>query len=90
MTNEQSNHILLQIIGPELYQQVQERLPGVRLTIPKRADTWAKNERNAAINADYAGGMTVKELASKYDLRESSVYRILGKRIPTGFVLTDD
>ena len=86
MTNEQSNHILLQIIGPELYQQVQERLPGVRLTIPKRTDTWAKNERNA----DYAGGMTVKELASKYDLRESSVYRILGKRIPAGFVLTDD
>ena len=34
--------------------------------------------------------MTVKELASKYDLRESSVYRILGKRIPAGFVLTDD
>ena len=90
MTNEQSNHILLQIIGPELYQRVQERLPGVRLTIPKRAATWAKHERNAAINADYAGGMTVKELASKYDLRESSVYRILGKRIPAGFVLTDD
>lgn len=30
MNNYQANNTLLNIIGPELYQRVQERLPGVR------------------------------------------------------------
>ena len=51
MTNEQSNHILLQLSGLNSISKYKSACRGYGLTIPKRADTWAKNERNAAINA---------------------------------------
>ncbi len=76
------------ILPKELIKKLQEYTDGVYLYIPKKDDNrrpWGEcsgvkrelTTRNEEICKKYLNGFSVKELASKYHLTESSIRRIV-------------
>lgn len=67
--------IICEIVGLELSRQIQDRVGGCQIYIPKDR----KKRRDAEIVADYAfgGGLSVNQLVIKYDLSETQVRVII-------------
>ena len=79
-----------EILPEELIRQIQAYADGVCIYIPRKPGTrhkWGqtttyKSElkiRNDSIRSEYAAGVTIPELSSKYHLSEKSIRRILQK-----------
>lgn len=78
--NEVNLKLLESITGSEVFKQILEAFPGERLYIPGRGEFTSKQERNNAIRRDFYNGVDVDDLAEKYKLSSTSVYRIINDR----------
>ena len=78
----------------EIVEQIQEYVDGVKVYIPKKADSrksWGSNtdtkqlvsSRNQQIRLEHQNGLTVSELAQKYFLAEKTIQKIVYSRQST-------
>ncbi len=81
MNSKEALKILRNIIGEEAYKQVLEEMAGVTVYFPttvSNADWLDKEQRNLSLKEDfYSGKYEVGDLARKYDLSISRVYKII-------------
>ena len=79
--NAQNLQILKDIVGTEQFIVIAERLNGEHLTFNNHSCQGfiSKDEQKAAIMKDYYHGMTWEELADKYGLTASALYKITEK-----------
>ena len=79
-----------ELLPEELIRKIQEYADGVSLYIPRKPGArhkWGQKThykaelklRNDQIRRDYAAGVSVAELSSRYHLSEKSIRRILQK-----------
>ena len=78
--NQDMLDFLKNILGEDKFQEVASALAGERITFPRSIQWLDKNKRNKAILYDYYGGAEINELATKYELSESHIYKIVEKR----------
>lgn len=75
---------LKDIIGEEAYKQVMEQMAGATVyfpALPSNAEWMDKEQRNVSLKEDfYSGKYEVGDLARKYDLSISRVYKIIQGR----------
>jgi|GEM_PF-759531 Mor family transcriptional regulator len=72
---------VVEITGDEIALKICEELGGLVLAIP-RAGGFYREQRDAAIRADYDQGVKVPGLARKHHLTSRQIYNILGKADP--------
>ena len=80
--NKNVKHLetIREIVGMEKFQALVTELPGAAVRIPSDADCFDKDERNKMLIEDYrVHKMTVPELAEKYNLSKSRIYKITEK-----------
>ena len=84
MNSKEALKRLKDIIGEEAYKQVLEQMAGATVYFPAQpssAEWMNKEERNIRLKEDfYSGKYEVGDLARKYDLSISSVYKIIQGR----------
>lgn len=78
--NQDTLDFMRNIIGEEKFSEVVSALAGERVTFPRSFQWMDKEERNRAILYDFYAGADIAELAKKYDLSESHVYKIVERR----------
>ncbi len=68
--------ILKSIVGDELCRQIQDRIGGCKIYIPKDREA-----RNRSIVADYnfGRGLSMNELTTKYDISFESIRKIVNQ-----------
>lgn len=72
---------LRQIVGDELYAQVLKELSGETVYFPENYESADKASRNDSLKDDYyTGGYEIGDLAIKYNLSISRVYKIIEHR----------
>lgn len=72
---------LKDLIGGERFREVMKGLQGERVYFSGYSGFITKDERDAAIKRDYfILDSDIPELAHKYDLTQSSIYKIIRKR----------
>ena len=76
MNNAENLKVLKDIVGSEQFSVIIERLNGEHIYFSNYAGYPSKEERNAAINKDFYHGMSVSELAEKYNMSVHSIYKI--------------
>lgn len=81
MNSKEALKTLRNIIGEEAYKQVLEQMSGATVyfpTLPSNAEWVDKEQRNISLKEDfYSGKYEVGDLARKYDLSISRVYKII-------------
>jgi Mor family transcriptional regulator len=67
--------VICEIVGADLARQIQDRVGGCKIYIPKDR----KARRNIEIIEDYAygSGLTISELVTKYDLSDPQIRLII-------------
>jgi Mor family transcriptional regulator len=84
MNSKEALKTLKDIIGDEAYKKVIEQLGGVTVYFPSaapNADWVDKEQRNLELKEDfYSGKYEVIDLAKKYELSISRVYKIIQGR----------
>ena len=84
MNSKEALKKLKEIVGDEAYRQVMERLAGATVyfpALPSNAEWPDKEQRNISLKEDfYSGKYEVGDLARKYDLSISHVYKIIQGR----------
>ena len=78
--NQDSLDLMRNILGEEMFMQIASALAGERITFPRSCQWLNKEERNKSMMCDFYEGIDVPELARKYDLSESHVYKIVERR----------
>lgn len=76
MNNAENLKVLKDIVGSEQFSVIIERLNGEHIYFSNYAGYPSKEERNAAIKKDFYHGMSVPELAEKYNISVHSIYKI--------------
>ena len=72
---------LRELLGEETYQAVIQELAGVTVYFPSYSGAVDREERNLRIKDDfYSGSYEVSDLARKYDLSISRIYKIIQSR----------
>lgn len=69
--------ILKDIVGDELFRVIAERFSGQKIYFSNYSGYCSKEERDAAVYKDMCHGMNIPEIAEKYDISISSVYKII-------------
>lgn len=84
MNSKEALKKLKDIIGEEAYKQVLEQMAGATVyfpALPSNAEWMDKEQRNLILKEDfYSGKYEVSDLARKYDLSISRVYKIIQGR----------
>lgn len=84
MNSKEALGKLREIIGDEAYWQVIQQMAGVTVyfpALPSNAEWPDKEQRNISLREDfYSGKYEVGDLARKYDLSISRVYKIIQGR----------
>lgn len=75
--NQDTLNFMRNILGEEKFMEVASALAGERITFPISYQWLNKEERNKAILYDFYNGIDIPELAEKYDLSESHIYKIV-------------
>lgn len=75
--NVENLQILKDIVGGDQFNVILERLTGEHIYFNKRVVSPSKAERDAAIKDDFFGGLSITELADKYNLTIESIYKIV-------------
>ena len=66
------------IVGEEKYIQIVNELAGVTVYFPASGEWESKGDRNNLIKADfYSGKYEISDLAKKYNLSISRIYKII-------------
>lgn len=85
MNSKEALSVLRDIIEEDAYRQVLEKLAGTTVYFPAgplNAEWIDKERRNIALREDfYSGKYEVIDLAKKYELSISHVYKIIQKRL---------
>lgn len=79
MNSKEALRKLKDIAGEETYKIILEKLAGVTVYFPSSNIEWIdKEERNQSLREDfYSGKYEIGDLARKYDLSISRVYKII-------------
>lgn len=81
MNSKEALEKLRNIIGEEQYDQVVNELAGATVYFPANAEWQDKATRNQQLREDfYSGQFEIADLAKKYDLSISRVYKIIQNR----------
>lgn len=81
MTSKKALEELKKIIGEENYKEVINLLAGSTVYFPENHEWHDKQDRNLMLREDfYSGNYEISDLAEKYDLSISHVYKIIQKR----------
>lgn len=84
MNSKEALKKMKDIIGEEAYKLVLEQMAGATVyfpTLPTNAEWMDKEQRNVSLKEDfYSGKYEVGDLARKYDLSISRVYKIIQGR----------
>lgn len=85
MNSKEALKILKGIIGEEAYKQVLEQMAGATVyfpALPSNTEWVNKEQRNMSLKEDfYSGKYEVGDLAEKYDLSISRVYKIIQGKV---------
>lgn len=85
MNSKEALGKLKEIIGEDAYRQVMEQMAGVTVyfpSLPSNAEWPDKEQRNIRLKEDfYSGKYEVGDLARKYDLSISRVYKIIQGKV---------
>lgn len=76
--NEIALNTLKNIIGSSLFSEVCEKMSGCSLYIPSSSRN--KEERNKEIRFDFYSGLNYLQIAKKYNLSLSQIYKIIESR----------
>ena len=69
------------IVGEDVYQKVVTELAGMTVYFPSNYEWQDKASRNLALKEDFfSGEYEISDLARKYDLSISRVYKIIQQR----------
>lgn len=78
MNSREALTVLRKIVGDELYQEVITELSGTMVYFPSNYEWRDKEERNLRLREDYySGKYEISDLALKYNISISRVYKIL-------------
>lgn len=81
MNSKKALEVLKEIIGEEHYREVIDRLAGSTVYFPENHEWHDRSGRNIMLREDfYSGEYEIPDLAKKYDLSISHVYKIIQKR----------
>lgn len=81
MNSRKALEILRKIIGEEDYRKVIDMLAGSTVYFPENHEWYDKQDRNIMLREDfYSGNYEISDLAKKYELSISHVYKIIQKR----------
>ncbi len=81
MNSREALEKLRGIIGEENYRKVIDVLAGTTIYFPENYEWHDKKNRNIMLREDfYSGNYEISDLAKKYDLSISHVYKIIQKR----------
>ena len=61
----------------EIIRRIRERIGGEQFYLPKVGQGRQRDDRDAAIRADRAAGLSIRALAKKYSISPSHVMRLL-------------
>lgn len=82
MTSREALERLRSILGEEKYSEVINELAGATVYFPENHEWHDKTSRNEQIREDfYSGKFEIADLARKYDLSISRIYKIIQNRI---------
>jgi Mor family transcriptional regulator len=76
VNNTENLKILKDIVGTEQFRIIIERLNGEHIYISNYGGFHSKEERNTSIKSDFFHGLSVPELAEKYNMSVHSIYKI--------------
>ncbi len=78
MDSKQALRVIREVMGEEGYAEILKRLAGTTVYFPSNTECMDKEERNHILLEDfYSGRYEVGDLARKYDLSVSRVYKII-------------
>lgn len=81
MNSKEALDRLKDIAGEEIYNNIIKELSGATVYFPANLEWTDKEERNEKLREDfYSGKYEIPELARKYDLSISRVYKIIQTR----------
>lgn len=81
MNSKEALETLKSLIGEESYGKVLNALAGTTVYFPENFEWQDKASRNVELREDfYSGKYEVSDLAKKYELSISRVYKIIQKR----------
>ena len=81
MKSKEALEKLKSIVGNELYEDVVKELSGMTVYFPSNYEWTDKSSRNDALKEDfYSGEYEIGDLARKYNLSISRVYKIIQHR----------
>lgn len=82
--NAMNLQVLKDIVGVEQFIAIAEQLNGEHIVFNNYTCQGfvSKEKQNAAIKKDFYHGMSVDELAKKYDMTVSNVYKITSSSCP--------
>lgn len=81
MNSKESLKIIRDIVGEEKFSVIMEKLSGATVYFPENYEWQDKVERNISLREDfYTGSYEVADLALKYGLSISRVYKIIQNR----------
>lgn len=81
MNSREALEKLQNILGKEKYNEVVNELAGATVYFPANAEWQDKMARNMQLREDfYSGQFEISDLAKKYDLSISRVYKIIQHR----------
>lgn len=82
MNSKEALERLRELLGDERYAAVADELAGVTVYFPENHKWQDKTARNHRLREDfYSGRYEVDDLAKKYDLSISRVYKIIQNRV---------
>ena len=81
MNSKEALEKLRNILGEKIYNQVVNELAGTTVYFPANVEWQDKTARNIQLREDfYSGQFEIADLAKKYDLSISRVYKIIQNR----------
>ena len=75
--NQKNLEYLKSIVGDYNFDMICIAMSGQRVTFPQRQDHINIEQRNQNIRSDYWSGMVPSEIAWKYELSVSQIYKII-------------
>jgi len=81
MNSKAALKMLRELLGEALYGKIADELAGTTVYFPSNIDFTDREERNMQIKDDfYSGKYEVSDLARKYNLSISRIYKIIQSR----------
>jgi Mor family transcriptional regulator len=82
MKSRDALNLIREIVGEKCYQELLIQLSGMTVYFPNEFEYIDKSVRNLSLREDfYTGNYEVTDLARKYNLSISYVYKILQNRV---------